>query len=248
MAGLDWLIARPVAHRGLHDAQKGVIENTPSAFAAAIAGTYGIECDLQISADGEAMVYHDDTLDRLTDGKGRLDALTAAELKRLPFKATADRMLTLAELCELVAGRATLVVELKSRLTGDRRLVERAAKVLGRYRGPVALMSFDPAQIATLRVIAPQVPRGLVAESPHLASQRGGRLAVARDALGLLAQSLHARPQFIAYSVADLPATLPTVARRIFGLPLLTWTVRSAEQRRTAERYADQMIFEGFRP
>lgn len=248
MAGLDWLIARPVAHRGLHDAQKGVIENTPSAFAAAIAGTYGIECDLQISADGEAMVYHDDTLDRLTDGKGRLDALTAAELKRLPFKATADRMLTLAELCELVAGRATLVVELKSLLTGDRRLVERAANVLGRYRGPVALMSFDPAQIATLRVIAPQVPRGLVAESPHLSSQRGGRLAVARDALGLLAQSLHARPQFITYSVADLPATLPTVARRIFGLPLLTWTVRSAEQRRTAERYADQMIFEGFRP
>ena len=168
MAGLDWLIARPVAHRGLHDAQKGVIENTPSAFAAAIAGAYGIECDLQISADGEAMVYHDDTLDRLTDGKGRLDALTAAELKRLPFKATADRMITLAELCELVAGRATLVVELKSRLTGDRRLVERAAKALGRYRGPVALMSFDPAQIATLRVIAPQVPRGLVAESPHL--------------------------------------------------------------------------------
>ncbi|MGZ3284059.1 MAG: glycerophosphodiester phosphodiesterase family protein, partial [Xanthobacteraceae bacterium] len=81
MAGLDWLIARPVAHRGLHDAQKGAIENTPSAFAAAIAGAYGIECDLQISADGEAMVYHDDTLDRLTDGKGRLDALTAAELK-----------------------------------------------------------------------------------------------------------------------------------------------------------------------
>ncbi|MGZ3352557.1 MAG: glycerophosphodiester phosphodiesterase family protein, partial [Xanthobacteraceae bacterium] len=124
MAGLDWLIARPVAHRGLHDAQKGVIENTPSAFAAAIAGAYGIECDLQISADGEAMVYHDDTLDRLTDGKGRLDALTAAELKQVPFRATADRMITLAELCELVAGRATLVVELKSRLTGDRRLVE----------------------------------------------------------------------------------------------------------------------------
>ncbi len=104
MPGLDWLIARPIAHRGLHDAANGVIENTPSAFAAAIAGGYGIECDLQISADGEAMVHHDEALGRLTDGSGRLDAMTAADLKRVPFKATADRMITLGELCDLVGG------------------------------------------------------------------------------------------------------------------------------------------------
>ncbi len=77
----DWLTARPIAHRGLHDAASGVIENTPSAFRAAIAGGYGIECDLQISADGEAMVHHDDALGRLTDGTGRLDAMTAAALQ-----------------------------------------------------------------------------------------------------------------------------------------------------------------------
>jgi glycerophosphoryl diester phosphodiesterase len=227
MAGLDWLIARPVAHRGLHDAQNGVIENTSAAFAAAIGGGYGIECDLQVSADGDAVVHHDEMLGRLTDGNGRLDALTAAELKRVPFKATADRMITLGELCDLVDGRAPLLIELKSRFAGDRGLVGRAAKVLAGYGGPAALMSFDPAQIATLREIAPQVPRGLVA---------------------LLVQGLHARPQFIAYSVSDLPATLPTVARKVLRLPLLTWTVRSTDQRRTAERYADQMIFEGFRP
>ncbi len=104
----DWLTARPIAHRGLHDAAAGVIENTPSAFRAAIDGGYGIECDLQISADGEAMVHHDDALGRLTDGAGRLDAMTAAALKRVAFKATADRMLTLGELCDLVAGRTTL--------------------------------------------------------------------------------------------------------------------------------------------
>src|SRR3982075_3875188 len=115
MAGLDWLIARPVAHRGLHDAQKGVIENTPAAFAAAIAGGYGIECDLQISADGEAMVHHDDALGRLTEGAGRLDTMTAAALRRIAFKSTADRMLTLGELCDLVAGRVTLLIELKGR-------------------------------------------------------------------------------------------------------------------------------------
>src|SRR6266568_2937593 len=124
MADLDWLIARPVAHRGLHD-QKGVIENTPSAFAAAIAGRYGIECDLQITADGEAMVHHDEALGGLTDGSARLDSMTAADLKHIAFKVTADRMLTLGELCDLTAGRVTLVIELKSRFDGDDRLVAR---------------------------------------------------------------------------------------------------------------------------
>src|SRR5258708_40174008 len=108
MPDLDWLIARPVAHRGLHD-QKSVIENSPSAFAAAIAGRYGIECDLQISADGEAMVYHDDALGRLTEGTGRLDATTAAELKRGAFKATGDHMITLGQLSDLLAGRVMLL-------------------------------------------------------------------------------------------------------------------------------------------
>ena len=106
----DWLTARPIAHRGLHDAASGVIENTASAFRAAIDGGYGIECDLQISADGEAMVYHDDALGRLTDGADRLDAMTAEALGRVPFKASADRMMTLGELCNLVAGRATLLI------------------------------------------------------------------------------------------------------------------------------------------
>src|SRR3954469_13504743 len=100
----DWLTARPIAHRGLHDASSGVIENTPTAFRAAIASGYGIECDLQISADGEAMVHHDDALARLTEGAGRLAPITAEALQRIAFKSTADRMLTLGELCDFVAG------------------------------------------------------------------------------------------------------------------------------------------------
>jgi glycerophosphoryl diester phosphodiesterase len=246
MPSLDWLIARPVAHRGLHDAAKGIIENTPSAFAAAVAGRYGIECDLQLSADGEAMVYHDDTLDRLTEGHGRLDAMTAAELRRVSFKATADRMISLGELCELVAGRATLVIELKSRFDGDRRLAARAGKVLAGYRGPAAAMSFDGKPMAALRAVAPGVPRGLVAHGGRRGQDRPK--AAAAHALATLGHALRAHPQFIAYSVTDLPAALPMMARRLLGLPLLAWTVRGAAERATAERYADQMIFEGFRP
>jgi glycerophosphoryl diester phosphodiesterase len=244
MPGLDWLIVRPVAHRGLHDAEKGIIENTPSAFAAAVAGRYGIECDLQLSADGEAMVYHDDTLGRLTDGDGRLDAMTAAALKRLSFKASADRMITLGELCDFVAGRVALLIEMKSRFDGDQRLSARVAKVLSGYRGPAATMSFDADAVAALRASAPRLPRGLAAPSRLL----GPRRSPVKDALTELGHALHAHPQFIAYSVTDLPAALPMMARKLLGLPLLAWTVRSAQERDTSERYADQMIFEGFRP
>src|SRR5437764_206982 len=122
---LDWLTARPIAHRGLHDASTGVVENTVSAFKAAIDGGFGIETDLQISRDGEAMVHHDFALGRLTHGSRQLAAMTAAGLKDVPFKAASDRMMTLGELCEFVASRASLVIELKSRFDGDQRLVTR---------------------------------------------------------------------------------------------------------------------------
>jgi len=145
MASADWLIARPVAHRGLHDSAAGVIENTPSAFAAAVAGNYAIECDLQLSGDGDAMVFHDDTLERLTQGSGRFDALPASALKRVTFRATSDHMITLGELCDVVAGRVTLVIEIKSHFDGDRRLIKRAAEVLDRAQRHLALSGVAPA-------------------------------------------------------------------------------------------------------
>jgi glycerophosphoryl diester phosphodiesterase len=248
MPDLGWLIARPVAHRGLHDAQNGIIENTASAFGAAIAGNYGIECDLQVSADGEAMVYHDDALGRLTEGAGRLAAMAAAALKRVAFKGTADHMITLGELCDLVAGRATLVIELKSRFDGDLRLAARVAEVLAGYAGPAAVMSFDPAPVAMLRERAPTLTRGIVAESHYQHRHWTDLPAASRRMMRYFTHAGSTRPQFIAYAVKDLPATIPFLARRVFGLPLLAWTVRDAQDRLRAERYADQMIFEGFRP
>jgi glycerophosphoryl diester phosphodiesterase len=247
MSSLDWLIARPVAHRGLHDAASGVIENTPSAFAAAVAGNYAIECDLQITADDEAMVHHDDALGRLTEGNGRLDSMSAAALKSVPFSATADRMITVGELCDLVAGRVPLVIELKSHGDRDRRVVARAAQVLSHYRGPAALMSFDPGQIAALREIAPALPRGLVAERHQRAAGDDFSVGI-RRAMSHAPEALRTRLQFLAYGVKDLPGAVPWAARNLLGLPLLTWTVRSDEDRNRARRWADQMIFEGFRP
>lgn len=248
MPGLDWLTAQPVAHRGLHDAAAGVIENTASAFTAAIAGGFAIETDLQLSGDGEAMVHHDFALGRLTLGTRQLAAMTAAGLKEVPFKDTTDRMMTLGEMCDLVAGRTPMLVELKSRFAADRRLVERAAQVLQSYSGPVAVMSFDPDLVRALREIAPGLPRGIVAERHYVHQEWKDLTAAQRRNLAFLLHAFRTRPHFVAYQVKDLPSPGPFIARHVFGLPLLTWTVRNAEDRTRARRWADQMIFEGFRP
>jgi glycerophosphoryl diester phosphodiesterase len=174
--------------------------------------------------------------------------MAAVEIKRVRFKTSADRILTLGELCDLVGGRATLVLELKSHFDGDRRLAQRAADVLATYAGPVAVMSFDPAMIELVRWIAPHLTRGIVAER-HYAHHEWDRFPPAEKRhMAFLLHANRTRPQFIAYGVKDLPAMAPLIARLFFRLPLLTWTVRSDDDRRRAARWADQMIFEGIRP
>jgi glycerophosphoryl diester phosphodiesterase len=225
-----------------------VIENTASAFTAAIAGDYGIETDVQISADGEAMVHHDDALGRLAEGSGHLAEMSAAAIKAVRFKATSDRIMTLGELCDLTGGRTPLVIELKSYFNGDRRLVQRAAEVLTGYRGPAAVMSFDPGMIEAARIVAPALTRGIVAERHYEHAEWNRLPASSKTRLAWLLHANRTRPQFIAYGVKDLPAIAPLVARWVFGLPLLTWTVRSADDSAVAARWADQAIFEGWRP
>jgi glycerophosphoryl diester phosphodiesterase len=244
----DWLTARPVAHRGLHDRARGIIENMPGAIAAAIDANFSIEVDLQLAADGEAMVHHDDALGRLTEGSGALLGMTAAQLKAVPFKETSERMMSLGDLCALVAGRVPLVIEVKSHFDGDRKLVTRMLQVLASYRGPVAGMSFDPDQVLALRELIPQLPRGITAERTYDEADWPEATPAQRRGMLHLRHAFHTRPHFVAYWVDELPAAAPWVARNLFGLSLLTWTVRTPEQRERAARYADQIIFEGFLP
>lgn len=261
---MDWLTERPIAHRGLHDAARGVIENTSSAVEAALRAGYGVEVDLQPSADGEAMVHHDATLDRLTGAAGPVRDFTAGALKQIAYRRSGDRMMTLGDLLDLVAGRAPLVIELKSRYDGDTALAARAAEALARYRGPVAAMSFDPLLVAEMGERAPRLARGIVGQRrerlPKAVSPRGGGgppgapqsevrsgAAQARRAAYLLAL-MRARPHFVAYRLQDLSTVTPRVARHLFRLPLLTWTVRSEADQAAASRHAEQIIFEGFRP
>jgi glycerophosphoryl diester phosphodiesterase len=248
MRAPDWLTARPVAHRGLHDAARGIIENMPAAAEAAIAGNFTIECDIQLTADGEAMVHHDDALGRLTEGSGLLLTRTAAELKAIRFKDTDERMMSLSDLCTLVAGRVPLLVEVKSHFDGDRKLVKRMAEVLSSYSGPVVGMSFDPDQVLALREIMPRLHRGITAQRTYDDAYWAKLTPAQRDSMLFLRHGFRTEPHFVAYWVNQLPAPAPWIARNLFGCPLLAWTVRTPDQRTKAARYADQMIFEGFTP
>jgi glycerophosphoryl diester phosphodiesterase len=244
----DWLTARPVAHRGLHDRARGIIENMPGAARAAIEGNFAIECDIQLTADGEAMVHHDDALGRLTEGSATLLRLTAEELRAVRFKNTPEKMMSLGDLCALVEGHVPIVIEVKSHFDGDRKLVGRMAEVLASYSGPAAGMSFDPDQVQALREAMPDLPRGIVAERVYTEAGWPEASPAQRRGMLHLRHAFRTRPHLVAYWVNDLPAPAPWIARHVFGLPLLTWTVRDSEQRERAARFADQMIFEGFRP
>ena len=243
-----WLTARPVAHRGLHDISRGIVENMPGAVNAAIAHNFAIEVDIQLTSDGEAMVHHDDALGRLTEGSGALREKTAVELKAIKFKDTPERMMSLADLCTLVAGRVPLVIEVKSHFDGDRKLVSRMAEVLAGYSGPAVGMSFDPDQVLALRKLIPSRARGIVAEREYTQAEWPEASPEQRHGMTQLRHAFRTRPHFVAYWVNELPAAAPWIARNIFGLPLLTWTVRTPEQRARAAAHADQMIFEGFVP
>ncbi|MCB1492716.1 MAG: glycerophosphodiester phosphodiesterase [Rhodobiaceae bacterium] len=247
MPGLDWLTARPVAHRGLHDRENGIIENSESAVRAAVEAGFAIEVDIQETSDGEAVVYHDFHLDRLTDQTGRLDAQPLSVLEQIQIKGGTDRIISLQRLLEIVDGKVPLVVEIKSAETGSVRLAQTFCRRIEGYKGPIAGMSFDPQMVETLRRERPFLTRGLISyayeddESEHLS------LAV-RLGRRLLLPVVTCSPHFIAYGQADLPAIGPWVARRLLGMPVLSWTVRSRDVARRIAPYVDQIIFEGFRP
>jgi glycerophosphoryl diester phosphodiesterase len=246
--GLAWLTARPIAHRGYHERSDGRVENTLSAAEAAAAKDFAIECDLQLTADGEAVVFHDDTLDRLTEAAtGPVRMRTLAELKAMALRDTADRIPTLAELLGAIADRVPLVAELKSDWSGDRRLEARVASVLSTYRGRVAVMSFDPDSMRAIKRLAPDRPRGLTADAFADGPDWGRLSPLRRFALRHLFAAADMLPAFVSYGIHDLPAPAPLLLRRT-GVKLICWTIRNPADRAKARRYTDQITFEGFDP
>jgi glycerophosphoryl diester phosphodiesterase len=243
-----WLTARPIAHRGLHDRAAGIPENTIAAALAAIESGYGIECDVQVSADGEAMVFHDEALGRLTGVTEAVSTRRAADLEALAVAGTGERIPSLPAFLAVIARRTPLIVEIKSRHNGDLGLARRVAEIARAYDGPLAVKSFDPDIVAAFRDLAPDVPRGIVAETTQDDPIYAGMTATRRHALANLLHLEETRPDFLSWRVGDLPNAPAYLCRLLAGMPVMTWTVRDEAQRGVAQSYADQMVFEGFRP
>lgn len=249
---LDPAFLRPIAHRGLHDTARGIVENTIPAFDAAIAKGYGIECDLVPARGGLPVVFHDDTLDRLTEETGPVARLGPEDLARIRFKACDTVGIpTFAEALAHCGPRVPLLIEIKS----DWRppppaFLQEIARLARDHEGPIALISFDPALMAAIAGLAPGIPRGLVSGGyrnrdgtpwwPELSRWR-------TFCLRNLLEDRGAPPDFYAYQVDALP-TLATRFARWRNRPILAWTVRTEEQRRTAALHADAPVFEGYEP
>jgi len=234
-ARVAWLRGAVFAHRGLHG--PAVPENGRAAFAAAIARGLGIECDVQRASDGHAVVFHDDTLDRLTERSGLLADCSAAQLGAIRLSGSNETIPTLRQVLDQVAGAAPLLIEIKSRRGRPvAPLCLAARRVLEGYRGPHAVMSFDPRVARWFARHSPLTVRGLVVSEEN-DKALAGRL---RRHLALW----HAKPDFLAYDIRDLPGRFPA-AQRKRGLPLVTWTVRTSEHLARARDHADAPTVEG---
>jgi glycerophosphoryl diester phosphodiesterase len=237
----DLLFHPPVAHRGLWT-KGGAPENSLGAFHAAAQAGYGVELDVQLSADGEAMVFHDDDLERMTGAKGKLRDRSAADLAELRLAGTDERIPTLMETMALIGHQAMVHVELKTPYGDVGPLEQRVHDILIDHSGPVCVIGFNPYSHAWFADRFPGVLRGLDSynyqRAPHLAEEQ--RLAFAR-----LEQVAIARPHFLALSL-DMVASKPALKHRAQGMPVVAWTVREPAQWDEIKIHCDNLIFEGF--
>lgn len=238
----EWLTSVPIAHRGLHDLAAGRPENSLAAFEAAAGAGYPCELDVQLTDGGELVVLHDFGLRRATGVDRPAATLTAAELPGLRLFGTDQRIPTLAQVIDVVAGRIPLQVEIK-RAPGDdpRTLAGAVLAALERGQADCAVSSFDPFVVYRLRAARPRYAigqiSGLLREQP-LPKRLAGRY---------MAGNFVTRPDFISYELAGVRSGVVRAARR-GGVPVLAWGVRSPADEARARQHADNVIFDDYRP
>ncbi len=228
-----FLSEQPFAHRGLHGGS--VLENSRQAFEEAIALGHGIECDVQETADGHAVVFHDYDLDRLTNGTGAVIDQHASALDKLQLNKNGGKILRLREMLALVAGRVPILIEIKSNNARVGPLCLAVRHALEGYGGKAAVMSFNPLVCVWFRRNAEHIVRGLV-----VTEQDDKKF---RDRLARHRNLWIAKPDFLAYDIRDLPSKFARNARER-GMPVVTWTVRTPKQQAIAAAHANESIYE----
>jgi glycerophosphoryl diester phosphodiesterase len=243
------LLRIPVAHRALHDRAKGVIENSATAVRAAMAAGYAIEIDVQLSADGQAMVFHDDRMERLTAATGLVRDHAADALGRMVLMGARDTIPTLDHVLTMVAGQVPLLIEIKDQSLKmsdtDGRLEAAVAAMLRAYKGDVAVMSFNPHSMAHMARLAPDMARGITTSAYD--PQDWAPLPPAQcDALRAIPDYDRVGASFISHEAHDL--SRPRVADlKAGGAAILCWTIRSPNDEAKARAVAQNVTFEGYR-
>ena len=245
------LFPNPVAHRGLHDRASGIIENSASAFEAAIIAGFAIECDVQLTSDGVPVIFHDDDMKRLLGKEGAVADCAAADILATPLldSVAGDYPQKLTDFLAQIAGRALLQVELKHQrdTTGTQLLARAVAEALKSYEGPVTVESFDPHLLTAIRQFGFTGPRGIITYDYADDNEDSGLTEEQRYALRHLLHWHETQFDFIscAKDALELPAI---VFWRALGKPVTAWTVRTQAEADAALAHADQLVFEGFAP
>lgn len=231
------------AHRGLHDSEKA--ENSMSAFAAAVEHGYAIELDVRLSKDGELVVFHDDTLDRMTEAVGRVDSFTVEELSRLHLGGTDDCVPTFRDVLKLVDGRVPLLVEMKEDI-GKYGVTKKTAEMLKEYHGEYIVESFNPFALARFGTLMPDVARGFLC-SNYLKHPKMRKLKYFIVQNMML--NFNCKPDFIAYDHAEWKNAGLSMVRFFYPkTPLICWTVRSPEEEAAAAEHGfTSFIFENYK-
>lgn len=244
----DSFLKLPIAHRGYHNADAGIIENSRAAFEAAIDAGYAIELDVQLSADGHAMVFHDYAMSRLTDVSGAIRTRNRDDLTQITLSGSDQTIPTLPEVLALIAGRVPVVIETKDQdgaMGPDVGPLEKSvADALVGYAGPVAVMSFNPHSVIALAALAPDVPRGII--SCHYPAEHWPTLnEKIRHRLREIPDYDNAKACFVSHRHDDLAN--PRIAElRQAGASIICWTIRSPEADVEARKLADNVTFEGY--
>lgn len=236
----SWLVETPIAHRGLHD--KLSPENSLSAFEKAVEKGYAIELDVQLLADDTVVVFHDDSLSRMTGNDGYIKFLNKEDLKVLKLAGSKESIPTFEEVLKLVDGRTPILVEIKNGNTKVGKLEQSVIDLLKNYKGEYAVQSFNPLSLGYFKNHAPNILRGQL--SGYF---KGEKLAFVKKFL-LKRMSFNknvSEPNFISYDASTLPNRF---VRKYKRLPLLAWTVRSKEEYLKTIKYCDNIIFENFIP
>ena len=233
------LRAHNFAHRGYHDNENGIPENSLLSFEQAIAHGYGIELDVQLSSDGVAMVFHDKDLERVCGVSGAPWDYTAAELKELRLFGTEERIPTLAEALELIDGQVPVLVEYKMDKV-DTGVCAAGEALLKDYEGEYYMQCFHPLALMWYRKNAPEVARGQLMQDYMKQEQHAGDPVY--FLLSRMVANVATRPDFISYRYSD-EVNVSIRICELLGARMLAWTLPGETGSFTADIAYDAFIF-----